>query len=99
MAYHIYLIKRHHLIITLVSKIDVATIQTQPPLNTGEQYLSHYFHNRLWDHSSAATIKGAVFNQVNMVFTTCSTSDNGTSTCHNYTFHKQQLIDCHYLFS
>ena len=54
--------------ITLVPKIDAATIQTRPPLNTHERCLSHYFHNRLWDHSSAATIKGAAFNQVNTIY-------------------------------
>ena len=54
--------------ITLVPKIDVATIQTRPPLDTREQYLSHYFHNQLWDYSSAATIKDAAFNQVNTVY-------------------------------
>ena len=53
--------------ITLVPKIDAATIQTRPPLDTRERCLSHYFHNRLWDHSSVVTIKGAAFNQVNTV--------------------------------
>ena len=54
--------------IPLVPKTDLATIQTRPRLDTREHCLSHYFHNRLWDHSSAATIKGAAFNQVNTVF-------------------------------
>ena len=53
--------------ITLVPKIDAATIQTRLLLESHERCLSHYFHNRLWDHSSDATIKGAVFNQVNAV--------------------------------
>ena len=53
--------------ITLVPKIDAATIQTRLPLNSRERCLSHYFHNRLWDHSSTATIEGVVFNQVNAV--------------------------------
>ena len=32
-------------IITLVPKIGVETIQIRPPLNTGKQFLSYYFHN------------------------------------------------------
>jgi len=30
--------------ITLVPKIDVATVQTQPPFDKRKQCLSHYFH-------------------------------------------------------
>ena len=44
--------------ITLVPKIDAVTIQTRLPLASRERCLSHYFHNRLWDHSNAVTIKG-----------------------------------------
>jgi len=45
--------------ITLVSKIDVVTIQSRPPFDTRKQLLSHYFHNRLWAPLSAATNRGA----------------------------------------
>ena len=53
--------------ITLVPKIDAVTIQTRLPLDSRERCLSHYFHNWLWDHLSAMTVKGVVFNQVNAV--------------------------------
>ena len=48
-------------IITLVPKIGVETIQIRPPLNTGKQFLSYYFHNRLWAPLSVATIRGAAW--------------------------------------
>jgi len=35
--------------------------------DTGKQFLSHYFHNRLWAPLSAATNRGAASNQVNTV--------------------------------
>jgi len=54
--------------ITLVSKIGVATIQSQPPFDTGKQFLSHYFHNRLWAPLGAVTNWGTASNQVNTVY-------------------------------
>ena len=67
--------------ITLVPKIDAATIQSRLPLDTHEQCLSYYFHNQLWDHTSVATIKGAAFNQVNTVYIIiiCPLSENSVS--------------------
>jgi len=53
--------------ITLVSKIGAATIQSRSPFDTGKQFLSHYFHNRLWAPLHAATNRGAASNQVNTV--------------------------------
>ena len=43
-------------IITLVAKIDAATIQIQPLLIAQKRSLCHYFYNRLWAYSRAATI-------------------------------------------
>ena len=54
-------------IIFLVIKINAMTIQTLPPLTTHKQYLCRCFYDQLWAYSHAVTIRGVVFNQVNMV--------------------------------
>ena len=59
--YCIYLIKYNG--ITLVPKINAATIQTRLPLGSCERCLSHDFHNQL----CVVIIKGAAFNQVNAI--------------------------------
>ena len=54
--------------ITLVAKIDAATIQIRPLLIAHNRSLHHYCCNRLWAYSHAVNLRGATFNQVNNWF-------------------------------
>ena len=45
--------------------MNAASVQTRPPFNTGKQFLSHCFHNRLWASLVAVLFQGVACNLVN----------------------------------